>query len=345
MTNKKLLTLILLLFLSGFVFSQTRPDFFPDNLDNSRELGIKCYCKPGLSYQSRSRGAEFVYQYNGARTYRNTEDMQTGNIPSEVKSSYLLSANIKVPLLNKEQYKLLLSFKHTQERFNLSSFGQDFENIFNEFGNANFKHSAIGVIFSHSYNEYNYIAVRGRYVSNGNYARLMDFDSKYSFYNILAFWGRKKTDNLEWGAGVRFGKNIEGENRIIPFIVYNRNFSDKWGIESVLPSFIFLRYNPSLKTILFAGIEIESQNFAFDLESNTPTDPNTYIFDYSRVLLSASVEKKIIDWVWFEVKAGFAMPFNSQFDSVELPSFEVDPNDYFAFKFGLFISPPDEFFK
>lgn len=343
--NKIAIIQFVFLSISGQGFAQSKPLFVPDQIDNSRQLHLDCYCNPGVSNQSRSRGVELMYQYQDTRIYEDVQEVPSTEPQAAVNSSALFEFNLKIPIINHEQRKFLIGYKYSQELYKLSSFGQDFTALFREFNKATFKHSVLSVLYTESLNEYNYFAFRGRFLHNGNYSGIVDFDSRYGFFDLVGFWGNKKTEDFEWGLGLSYGRNIESEGRVIPFVMLNKNFSEKWGIESVLPAYLLFRYNINQGAMLFGGVEVESQNFAFNLETNNSSTVPYYIFDYSRILLSTSIEKKIVDWVWFDIKVGYAFPFNTEFTSDSLPSFEVDPSNHFLFKIGLFVSPPDEFIK
>ncbi len=345
---KELLTVCATLFLLIEVASQSKPIFIPDQVDNSQELYLKCYCKPGVDNQSRSRGIDVEYQLNSTQFYGNTDEFTFQSPRSKLKYSSELEIKAKVPILNRPGLKLLIGYNYTQEKYSFDEIGIDYSLAFDLLNNNLLKSNAFSIYFSKSLNEKNYLAFRARLLYNGNYDGLVKFRSRYAYYNFIGFLGTKVNDNFEWGIGVSYGSNVDGDDQVIPLFLFNKNFSQKWGIEAVLPSFIFFRNNINSSAMMFYGVEIKGQNYAFDLPNTITPDEHYFIFDHSKVQLVTNLEYKLREWVWLNVKVGYSVAFNTSFESIReeiFTSFETDPTNHPFFKVGLFISPSDSFVK
>ncbi len=344
---KKIFILLCSFFLVNGLNGQSRPVFIPDQIDTPSDLHLKCYCKPGIANQSRPKGVELSFQRQGSRLYQETDDYSVQEPYTEIKSSTNVEFKFKVPIINQAGLKFLIGYGYGEERHQIDRVGVDQPIIFSQLNDAAFKSNNFSAYFTKSLNENNYIASRARLIYNGNYDGLIQFDERYSYYNVVGFWGHKKNADFEWGLGLSVGKSIENRTQVLPLALLNINFSPKWGLESVLPAFVFIRNNVNDKTMLFYGAEITGQAYAFDVEGlNTTT--SSYTFDHSNVRLVASLERKLMDWVWLSLKAGYNLTFSSEFQSntdSSLPSFEVEPTNHPFIKFGLFLSPPNKLIK
>ena len=150
----------------------------------------------------------------------------------------------------------------------------------------------------------------------------------------------KPNDDLEWGVGAYFSKNFRN-SILLPLFIYNRNFSPNWGIESVLPAYIFGRYNWGAKQLLLFGTEYLGKSFRLRSEENSPNRLD-YAYNQAAVLFSLRLERQIVPWVWTAVKCGYAINFSNSFDSrnIQYPSFDINPPNGIFFSFSLFLSPP-----
>ena len=345
---KNIFILLFSFYLLNGLNGQSKPIFFPDQIENSSDLHLKCYCKPGIANQSRSKGIELSFQGQGSRLYGETENYTLQEPHTAVKSSTNIEFKFKVPIINQAGLKFLIGYGYNQERYQIDRVGVDQPMVFNQLSSALFKSNNLSAYFTKSFNETNYMAFRGRLIYNGNYDGLIQFDKRYRFYNLVGIWGHKKSEDFEWGLGISVGKSIKNNTQIIPLAMLNVNFSPKWGLESVLPAFVFIRNNVNAKTMLFYGAEITGQGYVFDLEGqNTATTPS-YIFDDSNVRLVASLERKLMNWIWLSAKVGYNLTFSTEFlsNADELyPSFEVEPMNHPFIKLGLFLSPPNNLIK
>lgn len=346
MLKIKLLIYFSLIFVIG-VIGQSKPIFLPDQIDNSKELQLKCYCNPGIDYQSRARGLEILYQANNNRVYSDTDQFTFQNPRSSLLNSSQLEIKAKVPILNKQGLKFLFGYNYTQENYSFDNIGSDNAFVFDLLDKDLLKSSAFSLYFTKSFNENNYLALRTRLIYNGNYDGLVRFRARYSFYNLVGFWGNKLNDDFEWGLGFSLGSDIRGNNQIIPLLLFNKNFSQKWGIESVLPGFVFIRNNINSKAMMFYGVEYKGQNYTLDLPNSNGEDEN-FIFDHSKIQIVSSLEYQIKNWIWFNAKVGYNFTFTTSFESSSeniFTSFEAKPNNHLFLKIGLFLSPPDSFLK
>ncbi len=326
------------LFAIQVLFAQKKPNFFPEDI-NHEEVRLRFFSTPGILNKSRSKGMEIAYTWLGNGTFED-EDGNVSAPYSEYKNWNQLDFGLKMPIIHKDQFKLLLSYKYNVESFDISSLGADFPETFQELNDKRLKKNSLGIILTKPLNETNYLAFRLGYSTNGNYAGLMNFDSKYAIYKALALFGVKPHDNFEWGIGLSYSQSFR-KSSVVPFLLYNRSFNNRWGIESVFPSYIYGRYNLGKKSIFLFGVDYNSQSYRM---KSTLSD---YAMNHSEVLGMLRLEKQIVPWVWANAKLGYQLNFSTDFESkndISTP-FKVEPTNGIFFQIGIFLSPPDEFFQ
>lgn len=329
------------LMLAEALFSQIKPDFFPEDI-NASEATPRCYCTPGVRNKSRSKGLEFNYTVIGDGTFKDEEGSLT-QAPPRFSSWTALEVDLKAPVINREGFKFLLGYKYSSEAIRLNDFGGDFPETFKALDATTLKSSSISAIVTKPLNELHYLGFRFRYSSNGNFDGIMNFDPRFAIYKGLAIFGFKKSDDFEWGVGLNFSKSFRRTN-ILPFLVYNRNFYNSWGIETAFPGYLFGRYNLNDQSIILFGMEYSSDSYRFDL---TTRDNEVYdfAFNHSELLTLMRLEQRFAPWVWGNLRFGYQMNFSTDFESKSpvTPEFMVDPSNGLFFEIGIFISPPDDF--
>jgi len=338
----KISILATFLCLAQTIFAQVKPDFFPEDI-SPEGIAVRCFCKPGVQNKSRSKGLEISYSWLGNGTFKDEEGKFTAPL-SQYKTWQQLEIDLKVPVINKDNLKVLLGYKYRSESFDVSRFGGDFTETFQGLDASNLKNSSLSAIVTKPLNATKYLALRLRYTASGNYSGLMDFGSDYAIYKGLALFGVKPDEDFEWGIGLGVVSSYR-KTTVLPLFLYNRNFNERWGLESALPGYIFGRYNLSRKSILLFGAEYNSDSYRMKVKQvgNGVLD---YALNHSEVLGMLRLEQQIAPWVWGNVKAGYQLNFSSDFESksVGTTSFQVEPSDGFFFQIGVFISPPDHIF-
>jgi len=318
--------------------SQIKPEFFPEDILNNTQ-DVICYCKPGLTAQSRAKGVSISYGLVGSGNYIAEEPTTFTGVGSTLNKLSHIEFKLKIPVLLKERTKVLLSYKYFSEFYDFQQIGVDFSETFQNLNTNNLKSNQYGLILSHSVNERNYFALQYKYAANGNYTGWTDLDSRYAIHKLIGVYGFKKSEDFEWGIGLSFSKSFRRTN-IIPFLLYNRNFNEKWGLEALFPANIFLRCNLDPRTIALLGIEYSSQSFRLGIE-DTPSDPLDYAFNHAEILFSISLERHITSWIWWNLQAGYQQNFSSDFESKSQvsPFFQADPANGFFLRIGVFVSP------
>ncbi len=320
--------------------AQDRPEFLPEDI-NLSTLNVKCFCKPGVLNKSRSRGLDLSFGHLLGEILEEEEGFPFQDQPSELKNVQDIKASLKIPVLNKEGLKLLVGYFFKSEKYNFDIINSDYETILNRLDNQFLKSTGLELLLSKSIDEKFYASFRYRRLSNGDFSGLMSFDEKYAIDNATLIFGIKKNEQEEWGIGLNYSSGFRN-SALLPFLIYNKTFNDKWGLESAFPAVVLARYNISSEAILLGGVKFQSRSYAF--ETNDFFD---YNMNHSELRFSVTLEKQIKDWMWFDITVGFQKNFSTDFEfpNDDTQNFQVELSDSPYFKVGFFLSPPDRFLK
>ncbi|MCB0549069.1 MAG: hypothetical protein KDD19_15930 [Phaeodactylibacter sp.] len=336
-----LIASVLLFALKGH--TQTKPDFFPEDV-TTQGGELRCFCKPGVENRSRAKGLELSYGYFGGGQFKAEDTILTQPL-TEFRNLSYVKFDIKLPVINKESFKLLLNYSYFSELYDIKRFGADFSEAFRELNDSALKSNSLGVIVSKPLGEFNYLAFRFKLSANGNFGGLgRFFEDRYAIYKFYGIYAIKPSDDFEWGVGLAYSKSFR-RNNLIPFLLFNRNFNDKWGIESVFPANAFLRYNLGDGDILLFGVEYDSQSYRVSgPDAGSPSGLFDYAINHSEFLISTRVEHQFARWIWGNFKAGYRFNFSTDFEakSPGTTPFNVEQSNALFFQVGFFISPPDD---
>ncbi|PHN04406.1 DUF6268 family outer membrane beta-barrel protein [Flavilitoribacter nigricans] len=322
---------------------QNRPGFLGEDNDEDSGFNIRCLCRPGVQNKSRSRGLEISYQWNRGGAI-NPENQVFQGAPSIVDNLENLIFKLKVPIVNTEGLKVLAGFNYRPEQYYFDRIGPDYEPVFQYINERILKNTGFELFGSQSFNEKNYFVLRLKASYNGDYNGLVNFDGRYAIYNATGVFGIKKSENLEYGFGLNFTSSFRNTT-ILPFFIYNRNFNDRWGFESVLPALAVLRYNASPKTIFLGGFRYNSRSYSISvpqMEENLD-----YSMNHSEIRAFISAEQNLVPWIWLDMEVGYQVNFSTDFEAKSdlATDFMVELSNAPYLKLGIFISPPDSYLK
>ena len=318
--------------------AQIKPNFFPEDIPAT---GVEqmCFCKPGVSNKSKSRGLELSYTWHGGSDYLSDEDEITSL--SNFNQLQNIKFSVKVPILYKGSFTLILGYKYLSDFYDFNQIGTEFSSAFQAMDGKPLKSNAFDMIMTKSLDETRYLAARFGYSVNGNYSEWSNFDSKFSIYKFLALYAIKPNESFEWGFGLTGSASFR-RTSFVPFIIYNKTYSEKWGIESIFPGYIYGRYNLSPSDIILFGTEYSSRSYRLEIER--PMGGNIdYALNQSGIILSTQLDHQFSPWVWANVKAGYRFNLDSEFlgKNENTPTFDADVSDAPFIQIGIFITPPD----
>ena len=324
------------------LIGQVKPSFFPEDFITNEALKARCYCSPGVKNKSMSRGAAISYNWLNRGTF-NEQDYSFTDDLSRYNKFQNFKIKLKAPIILKDNFKLLIGYSYFSEFFDFQNIGTDFNYVFNELNNQSLKSNSLSLIISKPLNETRYLAFRFKYSASGDYENLFSFESQYAIYKFAGFYGIKPHENLEWGIGLGVSKSFR-RNNILPFILFNKNFNKKWGIEAVFPGLIFGRYNLNTSNIFLFGAEYNSESYRIDSDNELPLQQFAYAYNHSEIKTSIRYEHRFTPWVWGAIKTGYQFNFSSDFETKNeiVADFNANPTGALFLNLSIFISPPNK---
>lgn len=309
-------------------------DIDVDNIE-----AIKTYCQPGVRNKSRSKGLDITYGNRGAGQLTNSK-LETGDVQNMYSKWDHLQVKLRVPVIIKDDFKLLVGYKYYQEGFNFSEIGNTFPSVISNIDQNNLKSSSFSILINKSLNERSYLAVQLRYMVSGNFSGLARFGDRYATYRALAVYGVKPSVDLEWGFALNVSKNFRRFN-VIPFFLLHKNFSPEWGIEALLPGFIYARRNLKPGSILLGGLEFGNKNFRLDIPQDGGEELLDYAYNQSHLKALVKYQQRLIPWLWVSAQVGYQYNLNTRFEAknADTTSFFLRARNAPYFKIGFFVSP------
>jgi hypothetical protein len=134
---------------------------------------------------------------------------------------------------------------------------------------------------------------------NGNFIQ-----NEYLKFSISPAWGRKVNDDFTYALGLSFNYRF-GSPLILPVVSFNKNFNEKWDIESILPAFVKLRYKYNGGLHWINTIELDGASYKINsLNASIPNSTNIHLHR-SDIQFKTRIEKKISGWFWLGADVGF----------------------------------------
>lgn len=337
------LTVILSSVFSFLVVSSTlaqdRPIFLQEDLET--QIYEKCYCKPGVKNKSKSRGLNITFT-NVFNSVMEAEDDSDEDLILSEFSKKRVDIKVRFPIINKESLKLIGGLFFKPEFYAFKSIGNDQPDLFSYLNKKAQKSTGFEATLLRSWNEKHYSLLRFKASFNGTYSGFVDLDNDQAIYSISALYGFKKNENIEWGIGVNYNNSFRTTS-LLPFLIYNRTFNNRWGIETVLPAMITLRRNVSDESIVLLSARYGSRSAHLDL-NNLDNSEAIYDLNHSEMKVALTLEKLAHSWIWVDLTAGIQFNFSTDFESKleDIPSFQIDPRTSPFVKMGIFLSLPDK---
>jgi hypothetical protein len=154
-----------------------------------------------------------------------------------------------------------------------------------------------------------YFLLRASGDLNGDYGMSQYSKKNFLQFSIAPLIGWKKNENVSYAFGIAYGYNF-GRPVISPLISYNRSFNRNWGLETMLPTKVKVRYTLNDKTLFFASTELNGARYNIHLnDSLLATKGNLYL-QKSEIRYLLTFEREIHDWLWFSLEAGMRSNIN-----------------------------------
>lgn len=341
---KKAVFLATFLFLT--LFADAQVDVGSENLTTESTPFL---CRPGVNHKSPGKGVAINYTFNPDFRMRVPSGLAE-NSTREVESNHRFGGKLKIPILNRDNVKFMLGFKYGMERYNFEDIDPENDLLFSHLNSKTLRRSEAAAYLVLPINHQYYTSFRFSAGYQGDYETFISLDDRFGVYRAAGVFGVKKSDDLEYGLGILFSKNIRQTN-VLPFGFLNYTMNDKWGIEAAIPANIKLRRNIAEGKIAMFGLEYSSQNYTLNLNNPNPVVVNQEeslknLFHYRRasVQATAAYMKQLSSWTWAEFKVGYVFDLNSQArDFEEMQTYDLRPTGSIFGTVTIFLSPPKKY--
>jgi hypothetical protein len=311
------------------------------NRDSLYRAGIcdgSGYCIPKLSGLPKSKGFEIKY----LRVLNYGIETKT---PNETYSDFIdrdreLTIKMKIPLLLKDNLKIILGAQYENEVFRFDDLKADANIFYKALNNKPLK-SIGGTLYGlKPFKGNKYLLVRAGMRWSGDFGQHLG--SEYGRNSVSAIYGVRAKSDLSWGTGITYSYTF-GRQLIFPVFAYSRKFNDGIDLEALLPVYIKLRKQINHKNIFQFENRISGDSYNIRLQSISNIDQYLAKTDLFTTL---SYEREITPFLW--LSTGISNRYNINFDISENNTFTTRGTaqyankiaDALSYEFSLFIVPP-----
>jgi hypothetical protein len=216
------------------------------------------------------------------------------SLRSGALSGIRLAANIPVISKNNIIWQMGASHWHAGTSFTNSLPGSVIDNI----QQAGFATTGINTTIFKPLNSKNFLLLQGG--ADANYIlHTGSFSSKAITWNAALLYGWKTSDRNMIGAGIartyRAGRVLH-----IPVLLWNKTFTDRWGMELLLPARAHLRYNMGTKSMLQLGYELEGNQYWMN---NNPGNADFFV-QRGELKPRLMWDQRLFGFFWLQAQAG-----------------------------------------
>ncbi len=301
---------------------------------------LSSFCTPGIANKSQSKGIELSYQMANVGRWNGVNEGINSYHLNGIES---ITLKVKAPLWLKPDLKILAGYSYQPEDIAMGPSMGNGSPLLLPLDDTRLKSHGLALYAIKSLAARHYMALRFKVNSSGDYDGFLNFERAFVSYSAIAAYGIKPHKDLEYGFGLSFSKNPR-RTLVLPFLFYNKNFSDNLGLEATIPTDIQLRWNVDQKTNLLVGTKLSSSTFGVnlpvDLRKSDQRDP--FVLQHAELQAGFSLERQVVPLVWVNVKGGYQFNLNTRLDSMApgVDDLTFRPDNSLYFRVGFFISPP-----
>ena len=320
------------------------------NVESIQEAKV-AFVRPGVRNRSQSRGVVIRYETQPDYNWKVDADTRLAGEEERVTHLEQFTFKFKVPLVNRPELKVLLGYEWDTEKyfFNNPYEDQPEPTFFQLLDERRLKQNKLSAYATRSFNDRFYGTARLRLSLNGDYQGLIDFDDIYRNYSAGFGFGKKVSDDEEWAVGLTASYN---ELRFIalPFVLWNKTFTDNFGMELGLPAQAFLRWNVGAdkKNSFLFGPKFESKFYAINKDERADFEElGRFFLRRNGLRFQVQYEHNLAPWVWAFGQGGYYLPWNARFNQDINKELDLDTTvgGRPFLRVGLFLAPPRDLIK
>jgi len=265
----------------------------------------KDYCNPSVIGLPRAKAVILKYEVQPAYRIMSTGKSGTfGDNQGKISRNHRLDMRVRFPIINKPSITIAAGIKFSEEEFRFSDDVVTSYPFYKDLEDRPLKSVGLHLYVVRPTRQKKYFILRASADLNGDYSSGKFGKSEFLKFSITPMIGWKQSDNLSYAMGLTYGYAF-GKPMIFPVLSYNKNFNCHFGIESLLPISLKLRYTANPKNYMYAGVELNGAGYRLDNEGTAFTNYNQLHLFRSELRYTFTYEREIHDWLWFGFEAGY----------------------------------------
>ena len=264
------------------------------------------YCSPSVVGLPRAKAVIIKYEVSPVFNIR-SEGKQGGfgNSSAGLKRNGRLDLRLRFPIINKPGITIAAGIKYAHEEFLFKD--ADLRNnypFYKDLEDRPLKSIGLHFYVVKPRRTNKYFILRTSMDLNGDYSSDKFGKTEFLKFSMTPLIGWKKNENLSYAVGFSYGYTF-GKPLIIPAVSINKNFDCNWGIESILPINVRLRYSPNDNNFFYGGLELAGGSYRLDNKDSAFKAFSRLHLFRSELRFIMSYERAIHDWLWFGAEAGW----------------------------------------
>jgi hypothetical protein len=263
------------------------------------------YCNPSVIGLPRTKA--LIVKYELQPSYRIVSTGKPGNYGNsseKIKTNGRWDFRLRFPIINKPSLTIAAGIKYTQEEFKFDNRETNNYAFYKDMEDRPLKSIGLHFYVVKPTKGKTYFLLRASFDLNGDYSSEKFGEREFLKFSISPLIGWKKNENLSYAVGVSYGYTF-GVPLVIPVFSFNKNFNCNFGIESLLPVNVRLRYTTNEKNYFYTGLELAGSSYRLDNEGTAFNQYSKLHLFRSELRFTATYEREIHDWLWFGVEAGY----------------------------------------
>ncbi|QHT71072.1 hypothetical protein GXP67_32680 [Rhodocytophaga rosea] len=307
------------------------------------------YCVPAVTGMPRTKGIiirqERIMDY-GIRSNSKSDMLRSGS--GQVSSNRRWEFKLRLPIISKPNFAIAAGIHYNVEEYKFEPPQNEEYPLYKSLEDKSLKSIGGSIYVVKPWRGKRYFLLRASGDLNGDYGA--DGISKKNFlqFSIAPLIGWKANDNTSYAFGFAYGYNF-GRPVISPLISYNHTFNKHWGLETMLPTKVKVRYSLNEKTLFFASTELNGARYNIRLADSVLAKRGNFYLQKAEIRYLISFEREIHDWLWFGLEAGLRSNINFSLSDKTGPARNAlirnQLNHAMLVSFSLFAVAPRKFLK
>lgn len=303
------------------------------------------WASPSVEGMNLGKGIVFTYRrmapYDINSESQVPEVTEVDNAQGDIDRIRNLIFKLRAPVFLRERTQAVIGLEYAVGEFEFEKPETLDYPFYHSLHHKALRGRSLKIYLNHSLDEKKFIFARSSIELNGDIPEEWHKGLKVT---VSGSYGWKLDPRTAWGLGFYFSYSF-GRPTLLPGIVFNKTWNSQWGLETVFPGAVHLRYQPNDKSFIYFGYEVQGASYNMDLGSTLNERFHNIQLRRSELMPVVRYEHEIYDFIWFSLEGGFR--YNINFNVTEDTIFDakkilINKVDSGAFVGGsLFIIPTE----